>query len=503
MKYILALDQGTTSSRALIINHDGIIIGKGQKELKQIFPQPGWVEHDPMDIWATQASVMMEAMAHARISLKQIAAIGITNQRETAIVWDRKTSLPICNAIVWQDRRTTPLCKKLKEQGYEPLFQKKTGLLLDPYFSGTKLRWILDNIPKAREKAEKGELAFGTVDSWLVWKMTEGAQHITDATNASRTLLYNIHEKKWDEELLKILDIPQELLPEVRSSSEVYGECSEDVCSTFIPIGGIAGDQQAALFGQSCFEKGMGKVTYGTGSFILMNTGEEAIHSKERLLTTIAYQIGDKTHYALEGSVFIGGAVVQWLRDSLGIIRSAPEVEILARNVSSSGGVVFVPALAGLGAPYWDPNARGTILGITRGTSSFHIARATLEGIAHRVTDILDIIGKHAPIKELRVDGGAVNDDLLMQIQANLTNVPLIRPKWKELTAIGAAFLAGLSVGYWKDQEELKKFWAQDHLFEPNLSEERRQKERKRWHHAVACAQLWGKYEEENPGGVS
>ncbi|MBF5058609.1 glycerol kinase GlpK [Candidatus Neptunochlamydia vexilliferae] len=496
MKYILSLDQGTTSSRALIINQEGKVLGLAQKEFTQIFPKPGWVEHDPNDIWATQASVMTEAIVHARLTLRDIGAIGITNQRETTIVWDRKTSQPLCNAIVWQDRRTTAICKMLKKEGYEPLFQKKTGLLLDPYFSGTKLKWILDNVEGARKRAEKGELAFGTVDSWLVWKMSEGRQHITDATNASRTLLYNIHEGKWDDELLSILDIPREMLPEVKSSSEVYGDCSEGVCSTEIPIGGIAGDQQAALFGHSCFKKGMGKVTYGTGCFILMNTGKEVPPSSDHLITTIAYKLGDEVHYALEGSVFIGGAVVQWLRDSLGIIRNSWEVEQLARSVPSSDGVFFVPAFTGLGAPYWDPSTRGMILGLTRGTTAAHIARAALDGIAFQVSDILDIIQKEVPIKELRVDGGAVRDDLLMQKQANLANIPLMRPKWKEVSALGAAFLAGLSIGYWKDQEEIANLWEEEKRFDPNLSDEERTNQKKQWEHAIACAKLWGSQDE-------
>ncbi|MCB1071805.1 MAG: glycerol kinase GlpK [Chlamydiales bacterium] len=496
MKYILALDQGTTSSRALIVNHDGEVLGLAQRELRQIFPKPGWVEHNPMDIWATQVSVMTEAMAHARLNLRDMAGIGITNQRETTIIWDRKTSRPIYNAIVWQDRRTTQFCKKLKTEGLEPLFKQKTGLLLDPYFSGTKIRWILDNVEGARAKAEKGELAFGTVDSWLVWQMTEGRQHITDVTNASRTLLYNIHEGKWDEELLKILDIPPEILPEVRSSSEVYGDCSEDVCSTLIPIGGIAGDQQAALFGQTCFEKGMGKITYGTGCFILMNTGTKPPKSCEDLLTTIAYQINGETHYAIEGSVFIGGAVIQWLRDSLGIIKTYDEVENLANSVSSAEGVVFVPAFTGLGAPHWDPNARGIIVGLTRGTTAAHIARAALKGICLQVTDILEVIQKNVPINEIRVDGGAVRDDLLMQAQVNLANLPVVRPKWNELTAIGAAFLAGLSVGYWKDQEELKTLWKEDKRFDPEFDEEKRAREIALWHHALKCAKMWGEFDE-------
>ena len=496
MKYILALDQGTTSSRALIVNHDGEIVGLAQKEFHQIFPKPGWVEHNPMDIWATQASVMTEAMAHARLNLRDMAGIGITNQRETTIIWDRKTSRPIYNAIVWQDRRTTDFCKKLKKEGLEPLFHQKTGLLLDPYFSGTKIRWILDNVDGARAKAEKGELAFGTVDSWLVWKMTEGRQHITDASNASRTLLYNIHEGKWDDELLKTLDIPREMLPEVRSSSEVYGDCSEDVCSTLIPIGGIAGDQQAALFGQTCFEKGMGKITYGTGCFILMNTGTKPPQTNNSLLTTIAYELNGETFYALEGSVFIGGAVVQWLRDSLGIIKSFDEVEDLANSVPSSEGVVFVPAFTGLGAPYWDPNARGIIAGLTRGTTAGHIARAALKGICLQVTDILNVIQEIIPVNEIRVDGGAVRDDLLMQAQVNLAKLPVIRPKWSELSAIGAAFLAGLSVGYWKDQEELKTLWKEDRRFDPKLEEEKRSHEIALWHHAIKCSKMWGDFDE-------
>lgn len=492
MKHILALDQGTTSSRALIVNHDGEIVGVAQKEFRQIFPQPEWVEHNPMDIWATQALVMTEVMTHTRLNLHDIAGIGITNQRETTIVWDRKTSKPIYNAIVWQDRQTKDFCQKLRQDGFEATFKEKTELPLDPYFSGTKIRWILDNVEGARAKAEKGGLAFGTVDSWLVWQMTEGRQHITDASNASRTLLYNIHEGKWDEELLKILDIPREMLPEVKSSSKIYGDCSEDVCSTLIPIGGIAGDQQAALFGQACFEKGMGKVTYGTGCFILMNTGTTPPEPNEHLLTTIAYQLNGTTHYALEGSVFIGGAVVQWLRDSLGIIKSYEEVEDLAGSVPSSEGVVFVPAFTELGAPHWNPNARGIIGGITRGTTSAHISRAALKGICLQVNDILEIIQESQSINEIRVDGGTVKDDLLMQVQVNLANLSVIRPKWSKLTAIGATFLAGLSVGYWKDQEELKKLWQEDRRFEPKFDEKKRKHEIGLWRHAIKCAKMLG-----------
>lgn len=493
MKYILALDQGTTSSRALVVNQEGNILGLGQKEIRQIFPKAGWVEHDPTEIWSSQAAVMMEAIAQAKLTFRDIAAIGITNQRETTIVWDKKTSLPVMNAIVWQDRRTAKICQELKLEGFEPIFQEKTGLLLDPYFSGTKLKWILDNVPKAREKAEKGELAFGTVDSWLVWKLTEGKQHITDATNASRTLMYNIHTGEWDEELLEILGIPQSILPEVKGSSEVYGECSEGVCQITTPIAGIAGDQQAALFGQSCFREGMGKVTYGTGCFILINTGTKPVASKHHLLTTIAYQLGKTVHYAIEGSVFIGGAVVQWLRDNLGMIRTSSEIEDLAAQVVNTDGVVFVPSLTGLGAPYWDPQARGMLMGITRGTKASHIARAALEGIAFQVADIIDLIQLELDVSELRVDGGAAKSSLLMKIQTDLLDIPLIRPKWSEVTALGATFLAGLATGYWKNQEEIKKLWTEEHRFEPSLSDEEVLKKKKAWQKAIQCTQMWGK----------
>jgi len=492
MRYILALDQGTTSSRALVVDHEGKIVGIAQKEFRQIFPKPGWVEHDASEIWSSQASVVAGALASAHLNMRDIVGIGITNQRETTIVWDRKTSRPICNAIVWQDRRTKDLCHELKQEGYEPLFHEKTGLLLDPYFSGTKLKWILDNVPHARERAEKGELAFGTVDSWLVWNLTEGRRHITDATNASRTLLYNIHTQEWDEELLDILTIPRALLPEVKDSSEVYGDCSGDVCSTATPIGGIAGDQQAALFGQSCFSEGMGKVTYGTGCFILMNTGSKPVMSKSHLLTTIAYKIGDETKYALEGSVFIGGAVVQWLRDNLGIIKHSREVETLAQSAVDSEGVVFVPAFTGLGAPYWDPNVRGAIMGITRGTTKAHIALASLEGIAFQVADVIELMQEGTEIEELRVDGGAVEDDLLMQIQTNFLNIPLIRPKWKEVSALGACFLAGLAVGFWKDQAEIQKLWQKEQEFLPTLDKTELIQKKKQWKTAVRCIQTWG-----------
>ena len=493
-KYIGAIDSGTTSTRFILFDERGGIVAYDQREHRQIFPQSGWVEHDPLEIWERTQQVIRTTLAKAGVQPQDLAAIGITNQRETTLIWDKQTGAPIYNAIVWQDRRTKDLCEKLKKEGFEPLFKKKTGLLLDPYFSATKIRWILDHVDGARAKAEKGELAFGTVDSWLVWQMTEGREHITDATNASRTLLYNIHEGKWDEELLKILDIPREILPKVKGSSEIYGDCSENVCSTLIPIGGIAGDQQAALFGQTCFEQGMGKVTYGTGCFILMNTGTTPPKPSKHLLNTIAYELNGKTYYALEGSVFIGGAVVQWLRDSLGIIKNYEEVEDLAGSVPSSEGVVFVPAFTGLGAPHWDPNARGLIAGITRGTTSAHISRAALKGICLQVNDILEIIQESLPINEIRVDGGAVKDDLLMQVQVNLANLPIIRPKWSELTAIGAAFLAGLSVGYWKDQEELKKLWQEDKRFEPKFNEDKRKREIGLWRHAIKCAKMLGEY---------
>lgn len=461
--YILSLDQGTTSSRALIINKEGKIVEMAQKELTQHYPKPGWVEHDPLEIWHSQEAVMHEVLKKSALSWKDLSAIGITNQRETTIVWDKQTGIPVYPAIVWQDRRTADLCEKLKE--YAPLFRKKTGLILDPYFSGTKLHWILKNIKP------QGDLAFGTVDSFLTWKMT--GKHLTDATNASRTLLYNIYEDKWDEELLSILEIPKEILPEVRSSSEVYGTYQG------VPLSGIAGDQQAALFGQCCFKEGMGKITYGTGCFILMHTGERPQRSKE-LLTTIACKIGNKLEYALEGSIFIGGAVVQWLRDGLGIIHKSEEIEALAASVPDSQGVVFVPAFTGLGAPYWDPHARGAILGLSRGTTKAHIARAALEGIVYQVADIVDV-----NLNEFRVDGGASKNNMLMQMQANLLHVPLVRSSNQEVTALGAAFLAGLAVGFWKDRVELQTLLKQETRFEPQLSTDKIIKLKETWKAAV------------------
>ncbi len=483
MKYILALDQGTTSSRSVLISHDGQIVQSAQQEFRQIFPQPGWVEHDANEIWASQLSTLQE------LNTKDIHAIGITNQRETTIVWDRKTGQPICNAIVWQDRRTTDLCKELKN--FEPLFKSKTGLLLDPYFSGTKLHWILHHIPGALERAKKGELAFGTVDSWLVWNLTKGKCHVTDVTNASRTLLFNIHTLKWDDELLKILEIPPAILPEVKSSSEIYGTAS--ILPGNIPISGIAGDQQAALFGQACLKPGMVKTTYGTGCFLLMNTGDKPVLSKNNLLTTIAYQIGPTLHYALEGSVFIAGAVVQWLRDSLGIIQASSDIEKLARSVQDNGGVYFVPAFTGLGAPHWDPYARGAILGLTRGATSAHIARAALEGIAFQVADVIKCMEEDAgvPTAEMRVDGGAVRDNLLMQIQADLLQVPVIRPQITELTALGAGFLAGLATGFWKEMDDIAKYWQEDERFLPQMLPENAKRKRGKWSQALKCAQLW------------
>ena len=493
MNYILALDQGTTSSRAVLVDKNGLIHTSAQKEFQQIFPQPGWVEHDPNEIWSSQASVIAEVLAKGFITPEEIAAIGITNQRETTIVWDRKTGKPVYNAIVWQDRRTTSLCQELKNKGMESLFRERTGLLLDPYFSGTKLHWILKNVPGAMDRAKKGELAFGTVDSWLIWKLTNGEKHLTDVTNASRTLMFNIHTCMWDEELLTILDIPKSLLPEVKSSSEVFGHTSPAAFRHSIPISGVAGDQQAALFGQTCFKAGMVKATYGTGSFLLMNTGKSPVLSKNKLLTTIAYKIRGETFYALEGSVFIAGAVVQWLRDGLKIIKSSAEVEALAKSVPDSGGVYFVPAFTGLGAPHWDPYARGAIVGMTRGTTKAHIARAALDAIAYQVTDVLKAMEADAGIKiaEVRVDGGAVVDNLLMQFQADLLGAPVIRPKITELTALGSAYLAGLAVGFWKNEEEITSYWQEDNKFEPQMKTDKVLELRRDWNKALRCAQLW------------
>jgi glycerol kinase len=492
MTYILALDQGTTSSRALILNASGMVVSSSQKEFKQYFPAPGFVEHSAEEIWSSQISVAHEALAKAKLNAADIAAIGITNQRETTIIWDKKTGIPIAPAIVWQDRRTTPLCQSLKP--FESKFIEKTGLLLDPYFSGTKIRWILDHVKGTRDQKT---LAFGTVDSWLIWNLSGGKLHITDATNASRTLLYNIHTNKWDEELLDILQIPASILPTVKSSSEVYGLTGEHVFSKPIPIAAIAGDQQAALVGQGCFEAGTAKSTYGTGCFILMNTGEKPVLSKNKLLTTIALQMDGKTSYALEGSVFIAGAAVQWLRDNLGIIKKSSDIEELASSVPDSGGVCFVPAFTGLGAPYWDPHARGTILGLSRGTTKAHIARALLESIALSASDVLKAMEDDSKIKlhDLRVDGGVVVSNLLMQFQADLLNIAVLRPTTKELTALGAAFLAGLAVGVWKNKEELQSIWKLDRKFSPQMEEASRKKFLSTWKKAVVKAKGWDESE--------
>ena len=492
-QYILALDQGTTSSRAIVFDRRGQIVSKAQKEFTQHFPQPGWVEHDANEIWATQSGVMGEALSGAGIRASDIAAIGITNQRETTLIWDRKTGQPIHQAIVWQDRRTAGYCDELRAAGQAELFQRKTGLVLDAYFSGTKVRWLLGNVPGARQRAEAGELCFGTIDSWLVYKLTGGELHLTDASNASRTLLYNIHTGEWDDELLALLDIPRALLPEVRGSSEVYGLTSKGLLGAQVPIAGIAGDQQAATFGQACLDVGMAKNTYGTGCFMLLNTGSEAVESHHRLLTTVGWQLNGERTYALEGGVFVAGAVVQWLRDGLGIIRSAAEVEELAARVPDSGGVYLVPAFVGLGAPYWDPYARGTIVGMTRGTTAAHIARAALESVAFQSAELLDAMQQDsaAPLQELRVDGGGSTNDAMMQFQADILGLPVIRPKVTETTALGAAYLAGLAVGFWSGLDELRTLWQVGSRFEPNMSGDQRASRMHTWKRAVERSQGW------------
>lgn len=491
--YILALDQGTTSSRSLVFDEQGNIISQAQKEFRQLFPQPGWVEHDAEEIWSTQYGTMAEAVAKANINMKQIAGIGITNQRETTVVWDKSSGQPIYNAIVWQDRRTASDCDKLKSAGWAETIQRKTGLIIDAYFSATKLKWILDNVTGARQKAINGELAFGTIDSWLTWKLTNGEVHVTDVSNASRTMLYNIHSLQWDEELLKIFDIPASVLPEVKPSSKIYGVTGSIIPDSRIPIAGIAGDQQAALFGQLCTQPGMVKNTYGTGCFMLMNTGEKAIASKNNLLTTIAWQIDNKTVYALEGSVFIAGAVVQWLRDELKIIRTSAEIEKLAAQVKDTEGVYIVPAFAGLGAPHWNQYARGSIFGLTRGSSNAHIARAALDSIAYQTFDVLKAMEADAAIhiKELRVDGGATVNNQLMQFQSDILNTKVVRPKITETTALGAAYLAGLAVGYWKSIEEIQEQWQADKSFSPSMVDEKRNELVKGWQRAVNASIAW------------
>ena len=492
-QYILALDQGTTSSRAIVFDHQGQIKSIAQKEFTQIFPQPGWVEHDPNEIWASQASVAAEATVKLGINGTHIKAIGITNQRETTIVWDRETSEPVYNAIVWQDRRTAPFCDQLKKDGHADMIRAKTGLVIDAYFSGSKIKWILDNVAGARKKAEEGKLAFGTVDSWLVWKFTRGRVHVTDVTNASRTMLFNIITQQWDEELVALLDVPKSMLPEVKQSSEIYGETATTIFASKIPIAGIAGDQHAALFGQMCIEKAMVKNTYGTGCFMLMNIGDKFIESKNNLLTTIAWKINGKIQYAFEGSIFIGGAVVQWLRDGLGIIKTSADVEALALAAEHTDGVYFVPAFAGLGAPYWKPDVRGMIVGLTRGSTGSHIARAALESIAYQTMDVLKAMEADAgmEIKELRVDGGATANSLLMQFQANLLNCKVIRPNVVETTALGAAYLAGLAVGYWKNVEEIQQLWQSEKEFIPHHDLPGIKKGIHGWKKAIHAAQAW------------
>ncbi|WP_287882100.1 glycerol kinase GlpK [Aquitalea sp.] len=492
-QFILALDQGTTSSRAILFNQAGDIVSLAQKEFRQIYPQPGWVEHDPQEIWGGQAGVAAEAVAKAGIDGRSIAAIGITNQRETTIVWDRETGLPVYNAIVWQDRRTAAFCDQLKERGLADTIRNKTGLLVDAYFSGSKIKWILDNVPGARARAEAGKLAFGTVDSWLIWNFTHGKVHVTDVSNASRTMLYNIHTLEWDAELLDILSIPASMLPAVKSSSEVYGHTHAAHLGVEIPIAGVAGDQQAALFGQQCTRPGMVKNTYGTGCFMMMNTGEQPIESTNKLLTTIAWQVDGKVHYALEGSIFIGGAVVKWLRDGLGIIRHSADVGPLAQEVADSDGVYLVPAFAGLGAPHWNQDARGTIVGATLGTKAAHIARAALDSIAYQTMDVLKAMEADAgmAIAELRVDGGATVNELLMQFQSDILGVDVVRPKITETTALGAAYLAGLAVGYWAGVEDIQGQWQLDRRFRQSMAPEQVEANVRGWVRAVNAAKAW------------
>jgi len=490
-EYILTLDQGTTSSRAILFDKNGKIASLAQKEFKQFYPKPGWVEHDPMEIWSSQASVITEAVLKENLKADEIAAIGITNQRETTVVWDRETGVPVYNAIVWQDRRTSEQCDILKGKGIDEIIRQKTGLVLDAYFSATKIQWILNNVPGVKEKAAQGKLAFGTVDSWLIWNLTEGKLHITDVSNASRTMLFNINTLEWDEELLAIFEIPKSLLPEVKSSSEIYGETSGQLLGTKVPIAGIAGDQQAALFGHICVKPGMVKNTYGTGCFMLMNIGDKPVLSKNNLITTIAWKIGDKVQYAFEGSIFIAGAVVQWLRDELKIISSAAEIESLAKEVPDSGGVYMVPAFAGLGAPYWNQYARGTIFGITRGTNRSHFARAALESIAFQTMEVLKAMESDSgiEIKELRVDGGATQNNLLLQFQADVLKTSVVRPEVTEVTAIGAAYLAGLAVGFWESVEQIQKQWQINKRFEPDP--DNKEELIKGWYRAIKAVNAW------------
>jgi glycerol kinase len=493
-KYILSFDAGTTSSRAIVFNSNGDACSVAQKEFTQIFPRDGWVEHDPYEIWSSQAAVAAEAITKIGINGANIAAIGITNQRETTIVWDRTTGKPLYNAIVWQDRRTAEYCDELKSKGYLALIRNKTGLIIDAYFSATKIKWILDHVEGAREKAEKGQLAFGTVDTWLVWQLTKGGAHVTDVSNASRTMLYNIHTEEWDDELLQLFDIPRNILPEVKASSEIYGHTTTTLFATEVPIAGIVGDQQAALFGQMCIEPGMTKNTYGTGCFILMNTGGQPVVSKNNLVSTIAWRLNGVTTYALEGSIFVAGAIVQWLRDGLKIIRSSSEIEALATQVDDNGGVYFVPALTGLGAPYWDQYARGAIIGLSRGTTGAHIARAALEGIAYQTMDVVNamILDAGIGLKELRVDGGASKNDLLMQFQANVLGQTVIRPQTVETTALGAAYMAGLAVGFWSGVDEISRQWHIEATYKPDHTFDSHRAKRK-WADAIYRSQSWVK----------
>lgn len=492
-KYILSLDQGTTSSRAIIFDKKGTMVATAQKEFTQFFPQPGWVEHDANEIWSTQLGVATEAVLKAGLTIHDIAAIGITNQRETTVVWDRDTHLPICPAIVWQDRRTAAWCDELKKDGSAETIRKKTGLVTDAYFSATKIKWILEHVEGARDKAQRGELCFGTIDSWLLWKLTNGKVHATDVSNASRTLLYNIHTLQWDQDLLQLFGIPENMLPQVRSSSEIYGHTENILTAASVPVSGIAGDQQSALFGQMCTAPGMVKNTYGTGCFMLMNTGTTPVVSKNNLLTTIAWKIKGEVNYALEGSVFVGGAVVQWLRDGLKIIQTSADVEALALKVEDTGGVYFVPAFTGLGAPYWNPHARGIIAGITRGSTQAHIARAAIESIAFQSMDLLKAMEADAglPIREVRVDGGATINNQLMQFQSDILDSQVVRPQVTETTALGAAYLAGLAVGYWSSIEELQQYWQKDKTFLPTMTDEKRNELQKNWKRAVKAAQAW------------
>jgi len=492
-KYILALDQGTTSSRAMVFNHAGATISVSQKTFKQYFPNPGWVEHEPNEIWSSQASVAAEAIAQKGIDTNDVVAVGITNQRETTIIWDRHTGQPIYRAIVWQDRRTSDFCNELNAEGYASIVQEKTGLIIDAYFSASKIKWILDNVPGARARANNGDLMFGTVDTWLLYKFSKHKVHFTDVTNASRTMLFNIHTLTWDDDLLRLFDIPACMLPEVKSCSEIYCNLQSQILSASVPISGVAGDQQAALFGQLCLEEGMLKTTYGTGCFMVLQTGKKPIKSDNRLLTTIAWNLNGEINYALEGSVFVGGAVIQWLRDGMGLLNSAPESESLAASVADSGGVYFVPAMTGLGAPYWNQEARGAILGITRGTTPAHITRAALESIAFQVNDVLKSMESDmgVPVKEMRIDGGAVANNLLVQFQSDISRIPMIRPKNLETTALGAAYFAGLGVGFWKDVNEIKSQWQREAVFKPLMEEKEANLRKRWWNKAVSKSLGW------------